>query len=399
MNKLKDTIRQHKLPVAIASVVLVLCVGLLVLSRLAASRTNREPLTSTPKGVTVVQSVTADFREQRRYIGTFEPWQEANVGPQLVAAYVDTVLVRPGAIVKKGDVLATLDCRQTSSSSSAIAAQARALEARQKAVSGETARVQGLAEGGFVSENEVDQRVAQSAAGDAQIEALRAQLSSKVLEVGDCVLRAPFAGEVSTRLVDSGAFARPGSTLLTVVDRSVVRLSGFAPETDFVAVAPGTKVEIEMFATGQRMTGVITRRAPQADARSRNVRFEIDLKNDDRTIPTGTTAAIHITSPVSQPATEIPLTAATVRGTKATVFVIEEGDVAVTKSFKIVGERAASLFLEQALESGTRVVVEGRSKLANKDKVVIKTEPFKGQTARLLEPKSPSSLPTSGMAQ
>ena len=87
----------------------------------------------------------------------------ASVGPQLVSAYVDTVLVRPGAVVKRGEVLATLDCRDASAASQAVASAARAIDARQKAARHEAARLQGLLAGNFVSPNEAEQKTAASA--------------------------------------------------------------------------------------------------------------------------------------------------------------------------------------------------------------------------------------------
>ena len=79
------------------------------------------------------------------------------------SAYVDTVLVRPGDVVKRGQVLATLDCRNASASSKAVAMQARALEAEQEAIAHESARVAELNEGGFASPNEIEKHAAESA--------------------------------------------------------------------------------------------------------------------------------------------------------------------------------------------------------------------------------------------
>ena len=81
------------------------------------SRTNKVPLSAMPTGVSVVKVQSVAFRSSRTYVGAIEPWLEASVGPQLVAAYVDTVLVRPGSVVKRGDVIATLDCRNTNAGS------------------------------------------------------------------------------------------------------------------------------------------------------------------------------------------------------------------------------------------------------------------------------------------
>jgi RND family efflux transporter MFP subunit len=334
----------------------------------AESKTNKVALADSPKPVTVVEAAGATFRASRTYIGTLEPWVEANVGPQLVSAYVDTVLVRPGDQVKKGDVIATLDCRNASATSQAVAMQARALETRQKAIASESARVQGLLDGGFVSPNEAEQKEAQSAAEQAQLLATQAKLLGTSLEVNDCVLRAPFAGEIGARSIDPGAFVRPGVSIVSLVDRTTVRVTADAPEVDFDVVAPGTKVKLHLVSTGDAMTATIARRAPAADPTTRTVHFELDVANPDRSVPVGTTAEIEIAVGEATPAVSVPLPAAAVRGTKATVFVVEDG-VAHKRVFALKGERRGLLYLEPKLAAGSRVVLEGRALLADGDPV------------------------------
>src|SRR5690349_12818826 len=70
------------------------------------SSTNKIALAQSAKRVTAVAAVTEPYQPTRRYVGTIEPWVQAKVGPQLVSAYVSTVLVRPGASVKRGEVIA-----------------------------------------------------------------------------------------------------------------------------------------------------------------------------------------------------------------------------------------------------------------------------------------------------
>jgi RND family efflux transporter MFP subunit len=273
--------------------------------------------------------------------------------------------------VKRGDILATLDCRNSSAAQQAVAAQARAVDARQKALANEASRTAGLLDGGFVSPNEAEQKVAQSAAELAQLEATKARLASTSLEVNDCILRSPFEGEVSRRMIDPGAFVRPGTSILDVVDRSTVRLTADAPEVDFDVVAPGTAVALHLFATNRDLTAKITRRAPAADPSTRTVHFEIDVADSKREIPVGTTGEVHVDvgEPVS--ATEIPITAATVHGAKATVFVVE-GSVARSKTVAVRGEAAGRLFLDPSLPAGARVVSEGRALLEDGDAITAK---------------------------
>lgn len=342
------------------------------LFRNAAHRVNEIALADTPKGVTAVKARRSTFRERRRYVGTLEAWLEANVGPQLASGFVDTVLVRPGSIVQRGAVLATLDCRNASAANRSIAMQARALQEREKAASREAARMAELLAGGYAAPNEVEQKQGQAAATAAQIEALLAQASGKALEVNDCVLRAPFVGEVSTRYVDPGSFVRPGAPVVEVVDRSIVRVTADVPEIDFDAVAPNTAVALRVMATNARIDGRISRRSPKADPATRTVHVEIDVPDPERRLPIGTTAEIFVDVGEPKPTSEIPLSAAKIRGSSASIFTIEN-DVAQSKTVTVIGERESSIFVDpKDLAAGTPVVTEGRGLLANGDKVLAK---------------------------
>jgi membrane fusion protein (multidrug efflux system) len=362
------------IPIGIGVGVLVLlALGALMVVR-AESKNNKVALTDEPRPVSVIEARGTTYRASRNYVGTLEPWVAANVGPQLVSAYVDTVLVRPGAVVKKGDVIATLDCKTASATSQAVAMQARALETRQKAVANESARVQGLLDGGFVSPNEAEQKEAQSASDQAQLLATQAKLLGTSLEVGDCILRAPFAGEVGTRTADPGAFVRPGVSIVSIVDRSTIRVTADAPEVDFGVITPGTKVTVHVISTGTDLVATIARRAPAADPTTRTVRFELDVPDPEKAIPVGTTAEIRIEVGTPAAATMIPLSAASVRGTKVSLFVIE-GDVAHLRVVALLGELGGKLYLDPQLPPGARVVTEGRALLNEGDRVAATLEP------------------------
>jgi len=357
-------------------VVVLVGVGVVLVAMLgmylhAASRTNHVALSASAKPVSVEKAKASTFRPVRTYIGTTAAWNAARVGPQYVSAYVGTVLVRPGAAVKRGEVLATLDCRNASAATREIAARARAIEERQAAIQHEAERTKEMQQGGFASANELEQLTAKSAAEKAEAESMRASLVSRSLEVDDCVLRAPFAGEVSERFVDPGAYLRPGNPVATVIDRNQVRIVADAPEADFTVVAPGTPIHIEVEATGAKLQAIVSRRAPAADDTTRTVHFEIDVPNANHVLPVGSTARLTIDVGEPQPAAEVPLRAATVRGDKATIFTVQ-GDVARSEVLKVFGEAGGSLFLDPKLKAGTPVVVEGRALLDDGDKVAPK---------------------------
>jgi hypothetical protein len=72
-----------------------------------------------------------------------------------------------------------------------------------------------------------------------------------------------------------------------------------------------------------------------------------------------------------QAATEVPLRAATVRGDKATVFIVD-AQHAKSQVVRMLGEAGGSLFVEPKLKAGTAVIVEGRALLDDGDEVVAK---------------------------
>ncbi|HEY1697019.1 MAG TPA: efflux RND transporter periplasmic adaptor subunit [Polyangiaceae bacterium] len=372
--------RGARIPIVIgAGVALVLVAGAVLIHR-AESHVNDVPLSAAPKPVTVVEAQDTRFREQRVYIGTLRPWIEAQVGPQFISAYVDTVLVRPGAVVKRGEVLATLDCRNASAASQAVAAEARAIDEQQKAVADEATRMESLLDGGYIDPNSVQLKKADSSARQAQLAAQRAKLASSSLAVDDCVLRAPFDGEVATRTIDPGAFVRPGTSIVSVVDRSTVRMTIDVPEDDFGVVAPQTVLSVHLLATGKTLPATISRRSPSADPDTRTVHVEIDMPDPKREIPVNTTGEARVEVGEPRPATAIPLDSAAISGSKAALFVVA-GGVAHKARFHVQGERGGTLFVDTDLKPGTQVVTEGRAILADGDRVAPREVAFSAASA------------------
>ncbi len=308
-------------PAAIAGFLLCMLIGGLILFRSHRMRATPATTEEVEASVTVTPATSTVYANTRRYVGRLEPWAHAMVGPKTLSAYVAAVMVRPGDDVVKGDVLATLDCRN-------------------------------------------------ALAASPQHQAPDAALSRAA---GDCTFRAPFDGEVATRTADPGTFVAPGQAILTLVDRSTVRLVIDVPEADFNAVKPGTAVTIRSLATGGTVTSRISRRAPAADMNSHAVSVEIDLTDDEQMLPLGTTA--EVTSQLGEPAaaSEIPATAAKVRGDIATVMVLD-GETVSRVRVKLLGERDGKVYVEPSLAAGTQVVVDSNRQLRDGDHVVVRKD-------------------------
>ena len=355
----------------VVALIAALAVVTVALYARAARRSNRVALADAAKPVTTLRARSGNFQTVRTYVGTVEAWNEAKVGPQYVSAYVDTVLVRPGASVRRGEVLATLDCRNASAASRETAARARGLAQRQEAYQHEAARLKEMLDGGFASRNEVEQHRATAASEKGEVESLRATLTARRLEVDDCILRAPFDGDVIGRFADPGAYVHPGNPIVAIADRSTMRIVADAPEADFSVVAPGAKVGVRVEAAQAKLQAPISRRTPATNRSTRTVHFEVDYADSEHALPAGATALFAVPAGAPRPATLLPLSAATVRGDHATLFVVENGH-ARELTVPVVGEANGTLYVAKALAPGSEIVVEGRHQLATGDAVAAK---------------------------
>ena len=354
----------------------------------AAHKVNRTAMAGVPRPVSVIEAKASSFRDSRTYVGTIQAWVEADIGPQYISAYVQTVLVaaRRHHCRRLGAVVATLDCANPIASTRAArpCRHVSSIDARQRAIADESARVQSLLDGGFVAPNESEQKEAQSDAERAQLLEANAKLASASLDVKDCILRAPFAGEISARAIDPGAFVHPGATIVSIVDRKTVRITADAPEKDFDVVQVGTTVTIDALSTSAKIAAQVSRRTPKADPGTRTIHFEVDVADPNRAIPVGTTGIIHIEVGRPTPASELPVYAATVTDRKASLYVVEQG-VAYKRDVTVLGEVGGSLFVQLAqLPAGTAVVTEGRALLGNKDRVRAKPDTSPPVPSRVL---------------
>ena len=188
------------------------------------------------------------------------------------------------------------------------------------------------------------------------------------LEVNDCILRAPFDGEVATRTVDPGAFVRPGTAIVSVVDRITVRMTADVPENDFDVVAPGKQVTRARLRDRARIPGTISRRAPAADPDTRTVHFEIDIAGSRTSeIPvdtTGESAHRRRRARAGRPRSRSPPRIADEKATRLR----RRGDVAHHQDVHALGEAGRNaLSATPALKPGTPVVTEGRALLNRRE--------------------------------
>lgn len=155
--------------------------------------------------------------------GVAEPIQRAMVGTRLMAR-VTEVLVREGDRVAAGQVLLRLDARDITAKGAQVQAGIAAAEAMRQEALAQATRIRALYADSAAPKAQLDAVEAGLARAEAAVRQARAA-GDELSAVGDyATLLAPFAGVVTQRMVDVGAFAAPGQPLVVVEDQSSLRI-------------------------------------------------------------------------------------------------------------------------------------------------------------------------------
>jgi RND family efflux transporter MFP subunit len=319
-----------------------------------------------PIPVGVISPVYISYQATKHYPGVLLPWNIRRMGTQFLSSSVSTVLVRPGDRVNHGDVLLTLDCRHATASSQAIALQAKALEAKQQSVAHENARLQSLLSSGLIASHELEHLQSKNEAEIAEMAAIKAKMKRNYIEADDCILRAPFDGEVIERRVEPGDYIRPGDTALVLMDRHTMRFYGEAEEKDFAELSPDTVVYVSSKILGIGWHARISRRNPYVQEHLHRIMFEVDIAHVDQDVPMNTPAEMRLTLAQKYPTARLPRSAVQIKDNIAMLYVVENHQ-AYEKEYKLIGQDDSYVYIDSRLMSDTKVVIDHKNLLSHGD--------------------------------
>ena len=334
--------------ILIAVVVLALAAGGAVLFKMLKGGGPESASTNTykadaPKTIAQQQSQTAtlsieiaasdlaaaETREVRRELpltGQLRPVHVALVRAK-VAGEVMQMLVKEGDTVAKGQVLARLDAAEHQARLDERLATLAANQATRENNERTRKNNEELLRKGFISQSAYDTTLANSSVAQAQVKAAEANVALARRSVDDTVIKAPWAGLIAERAVQSGDKASVDTRLLTIVDLSRMEVEAAVPASEIPSVAAGQEVAFTVEGFGARaFKGVIARINPQSAAGSRSIMVYIDVPNADATLKGGMFAKGSLTLSRRESVTAVPIAALRdERGETVVYAVIESG--------------------------------------------------------------------------
>ncbi|MFN7920647.1 MAG: efflux RND transporter periplasmic adaptor subunit [Bryobacteraceae bacterium] len=160
----------------------------------------------------------------------------------------------------------------------------------------------------------------------ANIQALRADKRLIEKRLGDTVVKAPFDGQVSQRMVAVGQFIRDNSTIMTIVKTWPLRLRLDVPEVAAAAVRTGSTLRFTTEAIpGRDFTATVTQINPSLDARSRSLSAEARLNQSAPELRPGMFVQVRLTASRGAAITTVPQQAVYTVAGLTKVFAIRDG--------------------------------------------------------------------------
>ena len=282
--------------------------------------------------------------------GVAAPLQQATLSTKLMGTVI-AVLVKEGAVVAAGQPLVRIDARDLTAKGAQTAASVAEAEAVHRDAQTQAGRIRALYADSASTRAQLDAAETGLSRAEAAVSAARGAAAELQAMTSYAVIRAPFAGIVTRRFVDAGAFAAPGAPLVAIQDASQLRVS-----------ASATPELVRAIRRGQTLTATIEGRAVRAlvegvvPASAGNL-YTINalVPNPGRTILAGSTATLAL--PTGKRTTlVVPVGAVTRQGDLTGVMVrTAQGD---ERRWVRLGASAAGMVeVSSGLRPGDRVVV------------------------------------------
>ena len=278
-----------------------------------------------------------------RLSGTLRGNQETDLAAN-AAGRVLATLVERGAAVKPGQVIAKLDVRAASLSAMEARAQAESVHAQQSQAQAECSRYDQLKAKGAISDLEYDRITTQCRTLPLSAEAASARARLAAQNVGDGIIRAPFAGVVTERQIEVGQYVRQDTRVVTVVSLDPLRLELAVPESEVSKVKMDAEVRFTVAAfPEQRYLGKIRFISGALRSTTRDLVVEAVVPNPDKTLLPGMFADVELTTGTRK----LP-------GVPKVAIQTREGQA---HAFALVGGRLEERLLSLGPEAGDRVSV------------------------------------------
>ncbi len=367
-------------PLIALGMIVVLAVIALVVLRLTTG-TKTDTVRTRVVTVGIAPPIRADIDIRLAYTADISPYQVVNIFSR-VDGYIATLHVDKGDFVKTNQLLVEIDhtdYHHAVNQAKANLSAAKAKVAQQDALLRNTKltfdRMQTLIKDQFVSQQDLDNAQVNLDAARAAQDSLQAQVNQMEVALAQSernltysYIRAPFAGYVAERNLDTGAYVSSATASTSTMSRGIMSLHDIntvrvlieVVERDIPLVQVGQKAELRAEAYPDHVfEGTVTRIVQALNRATRTMTVEVDLPNGDRRLKGGMFARVEVLVGTHRQALQIPIDAVSRLEETQYVYVVRDG-----KARRVeveVGARSGNrIEITKGLTGNESVIVSGK---------------------------------------
>jgi multidrug efflux system membrane fusion protein len=373
-------------PIAGAGALSALVVSLLSATALSGcSEPSAKEVASQPAGpqITAAAVLERSVTESQEFSGRIEAIESVEIRPR-VSGYIASVNLKPGAPVRKGDVLFVIDPRPYQAEASRTHAAAQAARAKADLAKVELERARQLVADKAIAQQEADEKASNYTELEAQARAAQAVWESAQLNLAFTSVRSPIDGRVGKAEVTLGNLVEGNALLTTVVSNDAVyasfngdedsyqRVGAQARKGEAVAVRVGLANEVGFPHEG-RLEFVDNRLDPATGS----VRMRALFKNEDGSLAPGLFARVQLAA--ASDSGKAILVADRAVGTdqnRKFVYVVTPDGKAQYREVRLGPVIDGLRVVRHGLNAGDKVVVTGLQRVQTGATVTAQTVPM-----------------------
>jgi membrane fusion protein (multidrug efflux system) len=339
--------------------------------------TGKEAAPPPPAEVVVMEAVQKDVPVYLEMVGQTKGSQDVEIRAR-VEGYLDRFFFTEGAFVRKGEKLYQIDPLPFQAAVAQSKANLATVQARLDQTTITVNRLKPLVAQRAVSQQELDNALANQDAARAQVDAAKASLDKATLDLGYTSINSPIDGVAGTTLVKAGNLVGRGeSTLLTTVSQvdPILFRAGIS-EAEYLRIARRAeelraargeeKTPIQLLladGTVHPQTGNVEAIERAVDPTTGTLAVQFTFPNPDRLLRPGQYGRVRFEVEVRKDALLVPQRAVQELQNLYNVAVVGSDNKVSFRNVK-VGPRVDSLWvIEEGLKPGEKVVVEGLQRI------------------------------------
>ena len=330
-----------------------------------------QPVASRPRSVVTMRVAPQDLPVVVNAVGRLLPNREVVLSTQ-VSGIVQSHRAEIGHSVQVDETVVTLRPRDYQLALNEARANLSAARARLASAKNSFTRAGQLLPERVITPETYDKIEAEYKAALAAVAQAEAVVDINQSRLDKTVIKAPFGGLVTRRLVETGQNLDAGDPVMAIADMQSMRVKIHINEEDYVQLDKDDPVSIRVEAFPDRIfDGVVDRIGVKADAQTNTFEVEILLANPALLLKAGLTASVGLKVDEIKNAVIIPQDSILYREGRTKVFVVTDQDTAAARQVELGRAKGSSVRILAGLAAGERLVTTGGQYLKDGDRVMV----------------------------